>query len=300
MAGSLKIDSHMHIYPTKEEGQRHKAGGYSIWEYGNKTDVRFSKYGGDIEDALEAIDEGGFSKAVVVNLFTAPRVPQTAAISTNPPPREQLKEFNRWACDLAKPHPQLIPFISADPRILPGDEGAAHVRDLVENHGARGIKLHPVVQGFHMADQKMWPIYWVCQELSIPIIAHSGPARGGEPYAEPHAFVKPLEAFPNLKFVLAHLGGATWEQAPEIASSYPNAYFDCCEIMEWTGAPNAPSDRQLAQLILDVGSDRVMMGTDFPWYDLDRSAELVMGLPLLSQEEKEAILGANAARILDL
>ena len=70
--------------------------------------------------------------------------------------------------------------------------------------------------------------------------------------------------------------------------------------MEWTGAPNAPSDRQLAQLILDVGSDRVMMGTDFPWYDLDHSAELVMGLPLLSQEEKEAILGANAARFLDL
>ena len=75
-------------------------------------------------------------------------------------------------------------------------------------------------------------------------------------------------------------------------------YFDCCEVIEWNGAPNAPSDMQMAQLIKDIGSERVMMGSDFPTYDLDHSVESVMKLPLLSDEEKEAILGANAARIL--
>jgi hypothetical protein len=43
-----------------------------------------------------------------------------------------------------------------------------------------------------------------------------------------------------------------------------------------------------------------MLGTDFPWYDLDRTVELVMELPVLSAGEKEEILGANAVRILNL
>ena len=60
--------------------------------------------------------------------------------------------------------------------------------------------------------------------------------------------------------------GATWEQAFDIASAFPNAYFDSSELIEWTGAPNAPTDEQLAQLIRDIGPGRVMMGSDYPWY----------------------------------
>jgi predicted TIM-barrel fold metal-dependent hydrolase len=43
-----------------------------------------------------------------------------------------------------------------------------------------------------------------------------------------------------------------------------------------------------------------VFGTDFPWYDLDHTVERVMELPVLSGEEKEKILGANAVRILRL
>ena len=96
------------------------------------------------------------------------------------------------------------------------------------------------------------------------------------------------------------MGGAVWQQIREIAHTYPNAYFDCCEIIQWTGGSNAATDEQLARLIKDVGPDRVMLGTDFPWYDLDHTAERVMELPILSEEEKEGILGANAVRILGL
>jgi hypothetical protein len=109
-----------------------------------------------------------------------------------------------------------------------------------------------------------------------------------------------LAAFPNLTIVLAHLGGATWDQALEIARAYPNACFDCCEIIEWTGAPNALTDAQLARLIANIGPERVMMGSDFPWYDLDRQVERIMELPILSREQKEAMMGANAIRIVGL
>jgi len=51
-------------------------------------------------------------------------------------------------------------------------------------------------------------------------------------------------------------------------------------------------------MILDIGAERVMLGTDFPWYDLDRTADQVLDLPLLAEEQKAGILGANAARLL--
>lgn len=300
MAEPLKIDVHMHIYGSKEEGTRRKEGGYVIWEYGDKPDVRFSRYGGDLEDALETIQQCGFSKAVVVNLFTESWVRDNATVGGADSLVELLKSFNEWACELAAPHEQLVPFVAADPGVLPGEEGAAHLRDMVENHGAKGIKLHPVLQEFRLSDPRMWPIYETCVDLDIPVLSHSGPARDGTPFAEPNAFAEALQRFPNLKLIIAHMGGGSWKQATEIGQTYPNAYFDCSEVIAWTGGTTAPTNQQLAQVIKDVGADKVMLGTDFPWYDLDHTAERVMELPLLSTEEKESILGANAARILGL
>ena len=43
-----------------------------------------------------------------------------------------------------------------------------------------------------------------------------------------------------------------------------------------------------------------MMGSDFPWYDFDHTVDRIMDLPLLSREEKEGIMGANAVNILGM
>jgi predicted TIM-barrel fold metal-dependent hydrolase len=187
-----------------------------------------------------------------------------------------------------------------DPTVLGGDPGAAHLREMVERHGARGVKIHPVVQRFLPDDPRMQPIYQVCVDLAIPILSHSGSDREGAGFAEPTAFAAVLRRFPDLNLVLAHLGGGAWRQTAAFANAFPGVSFDLCEIIAWTGARNAPSTNELAKLILDVGSRRVMLGTDFPWYDLGDTANRVMDLPLLSHEQKTEMLGANAARILRL
>jgi len=315
MSKPIIIDAHVHVYRNREQGLLIKEN-YEIWEYGTKAEVCFSAYSGDLEDVLRAIDDAGASRAVVVNMF-AISIARSEAIAELPEGLdeaqkeealkaidasmgERLKTFNIWACDIAKEHPQLVPFVAADPWVLSIEEMQTHIREMVDCQGAKGIKVHPVLQRFYMYDERMLPIYRICVEMGIPIIAHSGPSRDVNQYAEPKSFAKTLKAFPELRLVLAHMGGGAWRQLLELAQAYPNAYFDCCEIMEWTGAPNAPTNHELAQLILDVGPERVMMGSDFPWYDIDHSVERVMELPLLSTEQKEALLGANAIRILGL
>jgi len=84
----------------------------------------------------------------------------------------------------------------------------------------------------------------------------------------------------------------------EVAETYPNACFDGCEIMEWADSVNGPTEKQLAQPIKDIGPHRVMMGSDFPWYELDHSIDRVISLRLPSNQEKEAMIGADALEIL--
>ena len=297
MRDGLRIDCHMHLYETKAAGHREKET-YEIWEYGAKRDLVFSPLDGDIADAETAMAAADFDHAIIANLFAIALLDDDLRAASTAVQAERLMAFNRWACELAATRPQLSVFVAVDPTVLGGDAGAAHLREMVERHGARGIKIHPVVQKFLPDDPRMHPIYQTCVDLGIPVLSHSGSARGPVKYAEPRAFARLMSTFPDLKLVLAHLGGGSWRQTTEFAEAYPQVFFDLCEIIAWAGAPNAPTSNELALLINDIGPDRVMLGTDFPWYDLADTADRVMALPLLSDEQKLGIVGTNAARIL--
>ena len=299
MADPVRIDTHMHLYPSKEAGAREKAE-YEIWEYGSGPDVIFSRFDGDVDDALTAMRDAGFAHAIIANLFAVALLEEVDRAAGPALHAERLVASNRWACEIAAENPELTAFVAADPIVLGGGEGVTHLRQMVEVGGARGIKIHPVVQAFMPDDPRIQPIYRTCVDLGLAVLSHSGSARGGQRFGEPAAFAPVLEAFPDLTLVLAHLGGGAWRQTVELARAFPQVSFDLCEIVEWVGAPGAPGRDELGRMIRDVGPDRVMLGTDFPWYDLERTVELVMDLPALALEEREAILGANAARILQL
>src|SRR5262249_56295812 len=87
--GPIVVGAHMHVYETKAEGERQKAG-YEIWEYGAKPGVPFSRYGGDVEDALTAMRHAGYAHAVTVNMF-APELARAEALATLPPGADQAR-----------------------------------------------------------------------------------------------------------------------------------------------------------------------------------------------------------------
>jgi predicted TIM-barrel fold metal-dependent hydrolase len=314
MTGPVKVDVHMHLYPSAASGDWWKTG-YEIWEYGDKDGVTFSRFSGTVDDALEAMEEAGFSHGIAVNLLSvdlfreeaAAMLPQdleggdraAAVADIEASVAERFRAANRWLVDALAPIPRLTPYVGVDPWALSPEENVEHLRAMADR-GARGIKLHPVAQRFEPDDPRLGPVYDLCEELGLVVLSHAGSAKGGEPFAEPRAFAAVLQRHPRLTVVLAHLGGASWRQTPALAEAFPEVAFDLCEIIEWTGAPKAPTHQELARMIRQIGPERVMLGTDFPWYDLERTVELVMALPVLSTEEKERILGANAVGLLDL
>jgi hypothetical protein len=170
----------------------------------------------------------------------------------------------------------------------------------MRQRGALGIKVHPVDQRFVVSDPRMVRVFELCGELDLAVLSHSGTSRGPLQFAEPATFDTVAARLPDLRLVVAHLGGGSWEQVRALADRHPHVAFDLSEIVAWTGAPNAPDEEDLVRLIRDVGVERVLFGSDFPWYDPGEMVKAVRTLPGLSDGELTAILGENAARILRL
>ncbi|HYZ56284.1 MAG TPA: amidohydrolase family protein [Streptosporangiaceae bacterium] len=323
MSSDPLVDVHVHLYPDSGAGQQAKDR-YVIWEYGDDPGVDFSPAAGDITDLMTVYGRAGFDRAVVVHLFDtalareeamarlaprpAPGEPASgrpaaeradAAAAASRAAAEAMRASNRWVADMARAHPLIEVLISIDPAVLSPAEMTAHLAELADA-GVRGVKLHPVSQGFSPADPRLHPIYDLCSEAGLIVLSHSGPGHRGGASARPGEFASVLKQWPQLHLVLAHLGGASWPETAEFADAFPQAAFDLSEIIEWAGAPNAPSAADLTGLIRHIGADRVMLGSDFPWYDPGGTADRVAGLPGLGAAERAAILGGTATRFFGL
>src|SRR5919107_5561422 len=106
----------------------------------------------------------------------------------------------------------LIPFASIDP--WRGRAAARAARRLIEEHGVRGFKFHPSLQGFYPNDRMAYPLYEVIEELGVPALFHTGqtgigagvPGGGGIrlKYSNPMCLDDVAVDFPDLSIILAH------------------------------------------------------------------------------------------------
>jgi predicted TIM-barrel fold metal-dependent hydrolase len=304
MGSQPLVDAHVHLYPDPAAGVRAKDR-YVIWEYGDDPGVAFSASPGDLSTLASVYAKAGFDRAIVVHLFdTALAREQLAehlgAAEAAEAAADVLRAANRWVARALAGDPVAEVLISIDPTVLAPQAITAHLAELAAA-GVRGVKLHPVVHSFIPNDARLHPMYELCAEAGLTVLSHSGPGHAGTAgSATPSDFAPVLTKWPSLKLVLAHLGGASWPETAALAADFPQVVFDLSEIIEWTGAPHAPCAADLSALIRQVGADRVMLGSDFPWYDPVRTADRVAGLPGLSDSERAAILGGTAARVFGL
>jgi aminocarboxymuconate-semialdehyde decarboxylase len=56
----------------------------------------------------------------------------------------------------------------------------------------------------------------------------------------------------------------------------------------------------MRHLVAEVGAGQIVVGTDFPYPWTSTAAELVLETPGLSDDERLAILGGTAARLLGI
>lgn len=298
------VDLHAHTYPRAETGRQ--AMGRDGW----------SPYAGTLPELKDAMARGGIAAAVMVNLTPVPEMRDAALARLVASPGEgerreaearvdedlrgRLVRRNRWTLQAAAADPALIPFVGLDPSVMaPGA-----LRDELEacvEAGARGVKLHPIVQRLHPGTTALWPVYELCQDLGLPVLFHAGFLGRSEwnAFARPEAFHDVLEAFPGLRVVLAHLGRGHFDEAIALADRFPRVAFDTGAAVTAAAVPWRLGDEEAVALIRRLGVERVCFGSDYPWFDPAADAARVAGLPGLTPAERAAILAENARRLLD-
>lgn len=162
--------------------------------------------------------------------------------------------------------------------------------DWIEAHGLKGIKLHPIFQGFRLDDEKMFPIYERL-EGRLPILMHVGDKNSDG--ASPKRLAHLLDRFPRLTVIAAHLGGyAEWDDAERYVIGR-DCYIDTSSAIKFL-----PPERS-AELIRKHGADKVLFGTDYPLSLHAPELECFDRLGLTAGEQ-EQILWKNAYRLLGI
>lgn len=302
----MRVDTHVHIYADPARGL-FEIENFPIVEYGEKAPIPLAGVGGSRAEALAMLDEGGVDYATVLGSYEVPGYPDLPEGLRHWPSepvhgqyRDDLVAYNKWVCTMTADAPQLLPFVTANPAVMTSEDAREHLGEAFSDWGARGLKLHPIGIRTFPDDPGLDGVYDACIGAGVPIVFHSGPDTRKRGFSEAHEFAKLAAARPELSLVLAHLGGGSWRDTLALADAFPHLMFDLSEIVIWIGATAGPSAEDVAHLVRGIGVDRIVTGSDFPWYTFATTAEIVRSLPGLSDAEADLILGENAARLLGL
>ena len=211
------------------------------------------------------------------------------------------------------------------------DLAVRQLEHAVRELGLKGAAIGGSVDGRDFAHAEYHPVLAKAQELGVTLFIHpqSTPQlaerfRGngwlsnviGNPLDTTIALQKlifegVLDRFPDLKVLAAHGGGFLGSYAPRMDRS--------CAVSPQNGDPaivlrGRPTEylrrlhfdalvftpEALRHLVAEVGASQVVVGTDHPIPWEEDPVGHVMSTPELSDDDRLAILGGNAARLLGL
>jgi aminocarboxymuconate-semialdehyde decarboxylase len=246
---------------------------------------------------------------------------------------EACRRYNEFAAEMTARHPgRLLGLASAIP--FEGDEFLVETERAITELGLKGVMIGSSVAGEYLDSPRAHPFFELVEKLDVPLFVHPPRVTIGaekmEIFRLPEMLGRPFdtalsltrfilmggfERFPSLKFVLAHMGGAISLLPGRLDFGYE--LRDDPSFGPWEpDVLTAPPSDYISRLYLDtmgfhppavlcctgtVGTDHVVMGTDFPpvHVAVSRTVDLVRNLPL-AVSEREAILGGNAARLLGI
>lgn len=217
---------------------------------------------------LRRMDRLGIERAIIV--------PWDRAIAVD------NRAGNEYVARLAAERPdRFVPFCTVNPWY--GD-GALAELDRAIGEGARGLKLHPMYQGFQLTDPFVLPVVERAVKSGLPIYIPTGTPVASLPLQLSHL----AEEFPEGIFIQGHFGFPDfWIDAVPSVLRAPNIYVDT--------AYNMPSSIENAISI--VGSDRVIWSSDAPYLSLENEHEKLRMLDL-SESVRRKIGRQNIMRVL--
>ena len=153
--------------------------------------------------------------------------------------------------------------IAGGPYLDPRDPNAPDELLRHYDHGCRMVKLFPN-HGYYPDDPELLPFFEKVGELKCGVLSHCGwmSERGGRTdyatkYARPGRFEILFRTFPDIPFVMAHMGGIDgFLEAIMYTLRTPNVYVDITPGQSYWVLEYA------ADFVRSIPPERVLLGTD--------------------------------------
>ena len=261
------IDFHTHIFPDRIARQAVAKLAEESGEYQPRTD-------GTLSGLLVSMDSAGIATSVVAN------------IATRPSQALPILEFCRHLQG-----PRIVPTISFHPHNTLNDVDFLFAE--ASRMGIRGVKLHPMYQGFFIDDRNMFPFYQLIEHYGFFVIFHTGLdiAFPGNLQADVGRVKSLAEQFRDLTIVVTHVGGwRQWDRAGMLGR-LENVYTETSMTL------TEMDDEAFLRLLSQFDDERVLFGSDSPWTDQKEMLERTLRLAM-PDSRKERLFFRNAMSLL--
>ena len=306
------IDGHVHFWNASRANWRNKYGeGWIKGFFGGHNAFSPKEYLWSFEKFCQYSEE-----TLVQELFV--NGGDDMAIFTSTYLHEFYKEgFNTHVQNnvLKQKYPdRFILCATFDPRA--GEAGLDELREITEEYPIQGINLYTAEwrdgsRGWSLKDEWAQKYLALCQELNLKNIhVHKGPTN--YPLDMDAFDVRDIDYaatdFPELNFIVEHVGLPRLDDFCWIAAQEPNVYAGLAVVT----ALSVPRPRYFAEIMANLlhymGEDRLIFGSDFaiwtPQWILPKFLEFEMPEDLKKEygvdftaQSKRKIVGENAARL---
>ena len=279
----LIVDTHTHLFPPEVKQRRETfcmMDDYFADLYGDEQ-ARIAT----VEDLITEMDLSGVDVSVVCGFgWTGP---------------ELCTMHNDYLLDCLRRYPtRLVAMACVQP--LSGQRAQAEMERCLAG-GMKGAgELMPDGQGYRLNElHRITTFFEHATSSGFPVLTHTSEPAGhhypGKGTVTPDTIWPLVQAFPDLKLILAHWGGGYpfYELMPEVHRASVNVYYDSA------ASTYLYSPEVFVEVGRIAGFDRILWASDYPVLRQGRFLQRVRDLPL-SQAERDAVLGGNAARLFGL
>ena len=205
---------------------------------------------------------------------------------------DDVSESNAYLFEQAAKNPRILPFGWAN--VGEGVEKAkADAKKCLVEYGFKGVKLNGAQNEYYIDSPEALAVIQVIVENGGIVAFHIG--ADYPQYTDPARAAVCAERYPDTPILMVHMGGSgqpdVSEHVIDVAKNHPNMYL----IGSAIGVDRVKNAIDL------LGPDRVLFGSDTPFYSLEENKKAY--LEMLSQYDESVlrkVMGENARKLFNL
>jgi uncharacterized protein len=139
-------------------------------------------------------------------------------------------------------------------------EDICEIDTKIKSNDYIGFKLLPDYHKYPLDGKYYEDVFEYAENKCLPILTHTwGMAMYGDCYSSIDRIKNVVKRYKNIKLIMGHSIQGQCDDAIDIANNYKNTYLELTDTYRLNGV--------LEKMVAKCGSDRILFGTDLPWYD---------------------------------